>query len=436
MKWLIYIIYQLIFNVVCVPLLLLWPLYSLFNPRARVRWSERFGLWGEVPSGAILLHGASLGEVRAIKPLAESIGKSGNSIIVTSTSDTGIKEAQILSGAFGERGSARLLPLDFFWSVGSALTSARPKAIVIGETELWPGLFFEAARRKIPTYIVSGRVSDLSYPGYRRLAPLFRAFLPLVERIQCQSLRDMDRFVELGAAPSKTSVTGNLKFDVAPPGYETPGGSLLKRLGEDGFKVIVAGSTRPTEERIVTSAFNLTSKEVEKAALIIVPRHLDRLDEAVKEVESGGREVKLWSEIEGNYGVLKAAIESGQVVIVDEMFILSGLYSGADLAFVGGSLPPLGGHSLLEPLLVGVPVLFGPHMESQRFMRDEAIARGLGWEVSDANGLAKLAIGILTDEALREGVKRSARKLFDENSGALECALNLLREEGHLEGER
>ncbi|PLX42162.1 MAG: hypothetical protein C0609_10020 [Deltaproteobacteria bacterium] len=436
MKGPLYLLYQLVFNAAGIPLLLLWPLYSLINPRAKVKWRERLGFWGEVPKGAILLHGASLGEVRAIKPLAEKVAASGTPIIVTSTSDTGRDEALRISERFGEGGAARLLPLDFFWCIGRMLSSARPSAIVIGETELWPGLLVEAARREIPTYIVSGRLSDSAFKAYRRFAPLFRAFLPLVKNIQCQTRRDMERFVKLGAPIAHTSVNGNLKFDIQPATELSPGGALLRRLGEAGFKVIVAGSTRPTEERVVTDAVNLISARVDKTALFIAPRHLERLGEAIRDVESAGREVVLWSETSKDYSALKDAAAAGHVVIVDEMFILSGLYSGAKLAFVGGSIPPIGGHSLLEPLLEGVPVLFGPHMESQRVMRDEAISRGLGWEIDDADGLAIKAIALLSDEEELERVRRSARELFDENSGALDGALTLLKSEGHLEARR
>ncbi len=413
-----------------------WPallVKAATDPRYRVGWGERFGAWGPVPSGGVWVHGASVGEVRAATPLVAALKDRGLPLVLTTTSPSGRDAAAAL---VGPRGAARLLPLDLAPLVARALGRARPRALVIVETELWPALLRGAAGAGVPALLANGRISDRAFPRYRRLARWLGPLLGSLRAIQAQSGLDAERFLALGAPRSRVTVGGNVKFDVPAPDPGDPEVRALGRTRAGGWRVVVAGSTHPGEEAAVLEAAAALEGQGHRIGLVLAPRHLERLAEVEAVARRFGRPPARWSSLgEPREAGLLEAFGARRTVLVDRYGVLGRLYGGAEGAFVGGSLAPVGGHSLLEPLAWGVGVTFGPHMENAREIRDEVLARGLGTEVADAPGLARAWGETLAGPARAEAVASGARALFAANRGAVARALAALAEAGALGGE-
>lgn len=410
-----------------------WPLLAwkaLRDPRYRVGWAQRLGSWGEVPPGGIWVHGASVGEMRAAAPLLAALKARGAPLVLSTTSPSGRDAARALAEPGG---AARLLPLDLGPLVRRALRTARPRALVVVETELWPALLRCAARAGVPALLVNARLSDRAFPRYRRAARWLAPYLGTFRAVLAQSQEDARRFAALGVPPDRLAVGGNLKYDLPAPDPSAPPARALRRSQAGGWRVVVAGSTHPGEEEAVLAGVGGLAARGMRVGLVMAPRHLERLAAVEAAVVAAGRTPRRWSSLSEplEAGIL-GAFETGQVLVVDGYGLLGNLYGGAECAFVGGSLAPVGGHNLLEPLNWGVPVLFGPHTENAREVRDEVLRRGLGAEVADGEGLARALEGYLTNDAARTAVRRGAAELFAANRGAVGRAVEALEALGAL----
>ncbi|MDW7711965.1 MAG: glycosyltransferase N-terminal domain-containing protein [Deferrisomatales bacterium] len=411
-----------------------WPvilLRALRDPRYRVGWGERLGRWGQVPTGGIWVHGASVGEMRAAAPLISALQSRGVPLVLSTTSPGGRETARALAGPGG---AGRLLPLDLGPLVRRAIAAARPRALVVVETELWPGLLRAAAAARVPAVLVNARLSDRAFPRYLRLGRWLAPFLGAFRIVLAQSEEDARRFRALGVSPDRVAVGGNLKYDLPAPDPSGVPVRALRRGAAGGWQVVVAGSTHPGEEAAVLRAAGVLEARGRRLGVVLAPRHLERLAEVEAAVRTSGREPRRWSGLgePPEAGILEA-FQAGQVLLVDRYGLLGGLYGGADCAFVGGSLAPVGGHNLLEPLNWGTPVVFGPHTQNAREVRDEVLRRGLGTEVIDAAGLADALGGYLEDEGAREALRRGSQDLFAANRGAVERAVKVLEELGAWE---
>ncbi len=368
--------------------------------------------------------------MRAASPLIAALRRRGPSLVLSTTSPSG---RDVARGLAGEGGTARLLPLDLVPLVRRAVRAAMPRALVVVETEIWPALLHEVRRADVPALLVSARISDRSFPRYRRVVRWIGPVLESFAAIQAQSGEDAERLVDLGAPPGRVEVGGNLKFDVPEPDPSTPPATAVRRARAGGWSVLVAGSTHPGEEETVLEAVRRLRAEGKRLALVLAPRHLERRGDVEAILRREGHPVARWSELGPplEAGVI-AAFETGAVVLVDVYGVLGQIYGGADCAFVGGSLVPVGGHSLLEPLSWGVPVLFGPHMQNAVEIRDEVLARGLGVEVGGAEDLVTAAAALLGSPAEGQTVRREARALFEANRGAVGKVLRSLESLGAL----
>lgn len=413
-----------------------WPLLAwkaLRDPRYRVGWGERLGRWKNVAPGGIWVHGASVGEMRAAAPLLHALQKRDIPLVLSTTSPSGREAARALAGA---QGAARLLPLDLAPLVRRALRAALPRALVVVETEIWPGLLRGAARARVPVFLVNARLSDRAFPRYRRAARWLAPYLETFRAVLAQSPEDARRFAALGVPQDRLVLGGNLKYDLPAPDPSSPPARVLRRSQAAGWQVVVAGSTHPGEEEAVLSAAGELAARGLRVGLVMAPRHLERLSAVEAAVTAAGRAPRRWSTLHEprEAGILET-FEAGQVLVVDGYGLLGSLYGGAQCAFVGGSLVPVGGHNLLEPLNWGVPVLFGPHTENAREVRDEVLRRALGAEVSDGEDLARALEAYLADEAARAAVRRGAAELFAANRGAVGRALDVLEAAGALSPE-
>ncbi|MBI5442949.1 MAG: 3-deoxy-D-manno-octulosonic acid transferase [Deltaproteobacteria bacterium] len=411
--------------------LLGWPflLPRVFrDPRYRSRWGERLGGWGELPppapGGCVWLHGASLGEIRAASPLIAALRQEGAQLLITTTSPSGRAAAGELAGP---EGAARLLPLDLAPFVARAFRAARPAALVIVETELWPALLHAARSRGVPALLVNGRISDRTFPRYLKLRRWLGPLLNVFSAIQAQSSADAERFEALGAPAERLSVGGNLKFDLPPPDSADPAVRALRRSRAGGWRLLVGGSTHRGDERALLQTRRARTEGGLRARLLLAPRHLERLSEVEAEVRESGYVPRRWSELrEPLEESILETFSAGGVLVADVYGLLARFYGAAEVAFVGGSLAPVGGHNLLEPLLWGAPVLFGPHTANAREIRDAVLALGLGQEVCSADELTAAAERFLSDAGLASEVRERAKKFFQANRGAVGRAMGAL----------
>lgn len=425
---LLVIVYQIILTLLLPLGLLYWAAAALFKPRYRRGFKERLGLWPALPPADVWIHGASLGEVRAVMPLIEALADRGAPLLVTATSTTGRDEAaKILKG----RGRALLLPVDHFLPLLNAFRKARPKVLVIAETELWPGLYYLAALKGVSIIIVSGRISDRTFPKYLKLRWLIRPLLNLAASIQARTPLDAERYIALGADVSRVTVGGNMKFDLPPPDSADPLAVALRRARAGGWRVLVLGSIHPGEAAaLFKGAARLKASGI-PLGLVAAPRHLERLKEIERELNDNFGEMVNFSELgKPLEASIIEAFKAGRAVMVDRVGLLSRLYGGAEAAFVGGSLVPVGGHNLLEPLRWGVPVLFGPYMTAAPDVTLEVLKRGLGTMTPNEEEFVRAAAAYFEDEGGRARIKKDAAEFFEANRGALITALNAVAAAG------
>ncbi len=362
------------------------------RPSWRAGLAERIGSAPRCPRGAVWIHGASVGEILAATRLVESLRKDGHTVITSTVTVAGRDVMRRLRPEV----PCHLAPLDHPWCVDAALERRAPTALVLIETELWPCWIAAAERRGIPVVLVSGRLSDRSYPRYRRIGGLAARTLERIRAIGARTAVDRERFISLGAEPSRVTVSGDLKLEVEATPRPAPA-DLEQLLSKQ--PVWIAGSTHPGEEGAALAA----QGEVERAGLsvrlVIAPRHPERAGEVARVVRSTGRRPRRRSRL----GVEPLARD--EVLIVDTLGELASLYGLAELAFVGGSLASIGGHNVLEPVLARRPVLYGRHTHDIRHAVDILQASGAGIRLIDARELGDAVIELLRDpvESRRRG---------------------------------
>ena len=343
----------LLYNLILVPLaVLLAPfalLAALCSARARRGLGER--LWPRVlmPEPSVWVHMASVGEVEAAAPLLDALLERGIPTCATTLTASGRDRLRVRRPELG----VRLAPLDLPGLVSLAVVRARATVLVLVETELWPNLIHAVASRGGRVVVVSGRLSDASYPRYRRARGLLASVFCELSLLGARTEEDRERFLRLGVAPESAHVVGDLKLDrPAPP---PPSDELCTAIGEG--PLLVAGSTHAGEEEALLEAWRgLRERDAPHLRLVLVPRHLERVPGVLRMLRREEASVGLRSE-----GAAKA-----DVVLVDSIGELTSLYALAELVFVGGTLAPIGGHNLLEPVQAGKLVVHGPHVENQR----------------------------------------------------------------------
>jgi 3-deoxy-D-manno-octulosonic-acid transferase len=360
------------------------------RPRVRAGLRERLGGAPEAGPrpevGAVWIHGASVGEILAGAKLSDRLRARGHATVASTVTITG-RDAFRRARPEVPCG---LAPLDHPWLVEAVLRRVRPSALVLIETELWPSWIAAAKRHGVPVVVVSGRISDRSFPRYRKLAPLLRGTFGRLDAVGARSEEDARRFEALGVAGSRISVCGDLKLGPPDTGSRLAS-KLVDRLPNG--PLFVAGSTHPGEEEAALAALARAESSGLRAALVLAPRYPSRAGDVERLVQAAGRRVVRSSAPPG------AALAPGDVLLLDGIGDLAGVFARATVAFVGGSLVPRGGHNLLEPAAVGRPVVFGPHTENARAAADLLLACGAGERVSDAAGLAGAVVRALADPA-------------------------------------
>ena len=388
------------------------------EPAYRSRQPERFGFGASVRGPSIWVHAVSVGEVQAAEPLVKALlaRHPAMPLVLTTVTPTGAARARML---FGEQVVHRYVPYDLPGAVRRFFDRAQPRLAVILETELWPNLYAECGRRGVPLVLASARVSPRSVRRYRRLLPLFRATLAHGIVIGAQSEADAERFRSIGAAAAATHVTGNIKFDFTVRAQVPGQGREWRAQNASGRPVWVAGSTHEGEEEAVLEAHARVRQRHPDALLVLVPRHPNRFDS-----------VRALLARRGVAHVLRSAAEPAaaatEVVLGDTMGELMTFYAAADVAFVAGSLVPIGGHNLLEPAALGVPIVAGPHNFNAEDVFRKLHEAGAVQVVEDPAGLATAVCDLFADPGRRQRIGARGGAVVEENRGSLDRLLGLL----------
>jgi 3-deoxy-D-manno-octulosonic-acid transferase len=397
-------------------LLELWR--GVRDPSYRERRSERLGFGPRLEAGNIWVHAVSVGEVQASAPLVRALVRDhpDRPVVMTTVTPTGAARCRLL---FGDAVRHRYVPLDMPGAVARFFDRIRPHVAIIIETELWPNLYAECGRRGVPLVLASARISPRSVRRYRRLVSLFRETLSHGIVIGAQSRADADRFLSIGANPARTHVTGNIKFDFELQQDVQPEGAAWRRSQAPARPVWVAGSTHEGEESILLEAHATLRRTHPDALLILVPRHPGRFVEVGQQLDRRG--VRWVGRASGD-GVTPQV----EVLLGDTMGELLMFYAAADVAFVAGSLVPVGGHNLLEPAALGKPILTGPHNFNGEDIFQKLLEAGAVSVAEDASALAARLAALFDDEAARREQGARGLAVLEANRGAIRRLLALL----------
>jgi len=382
------------------------------EPGYRANVGERFGFYrcAAHATGALWIHAVSLGETRAIAPLIERLQRDAPArpILLTHMTATGREAGRTL---FGDRVMQAWLPYDVPFAVRRFLEHFRPRAGLLVETELWPNLTAAVARTDVPLLLINARLSERSAQGYRRVALLSRPLLRAIAGIAAQSEADAGRLRDLGA--QHVVVTGNLKFDVAVTPAQRHQGAALRALFGADRPVLMLASTRDGEEALLLDALARTDALPAATLIVIVPRHPQRFDAVAA----------LLDERRVPYARRSANAPIGastRVVLGDSLGEMFAYYGACDVAFVAGSLLPLGGQNLIESIAVGVPTLIGPHMFNFAEASEAALAAGAALRIRDADEMFAVAARLLGDRGERERMRENAQTFIAAHRGAID----------------
>ncbi len=375
----------------------------------------------------IWLHCVSVGETEAARPLVRALLERFPSyqLVISTTTVTG---QRIAREAFGRDAAAVFyFPIDWAWTVRRVLRTVRPAAVLIMETELWPHLLRECHRRAIPVALINGRISATSFGRYKLIRFFIRGVLNNLSIALMQSEQDATRIRELGIPNERVLMPGNLKFDSSESSIDdTTTENLRRRFGFDGTtRLIVAASTHASEEQVVIDAFKQI-RNSQRARLLIAPRHPERFGEAASLLQGSGL---TWSRRSAESQVEDRSCE---VVLLDTIGELRAAYRLADVAFVGGSIAPHGGHNILEPAARGVCVITGAHMHNfaaitNAMLDEDAIVQLPNVSASAAPAeLASALEALLSDDSLRRDIGQRALMVCDRNRGATEQTLQAI----------
>ena len=425
LEWLqlIYFFYSLALGAAMLLATPYWLYQIMRHGKYRTGFAERMG---KVPprliagslERVIWIHAVSVGEVLAVAGLIEQIRRSlpRHRVVVSSTTDTG---QELARKRFGEE-NVFYFPMDFASAIRPYLQTLKPEMIVLAETEFWPNFLRLAHEFGVRVAVVNGRISDRSWPRYRRFRWAIRRMLAEVDLFLAQTEEDRARLLSIGAVPERVQVTGNLKFDVNPPATPPIVESLRRLLAsENASPVLVCGSTVDEEEGVLLKAFENIRVQHPRAVMILAPRHPERFEQVAALLQKMGMKSfrrSLWA----------GESLAGGVLLIDTIGELAALYALADVAFVGGSLAPRGGHNIIEPAQHGVAIVVGPHTENFRdivalFRRRDAV------RIVEISDLPLTLMHLLANESERRALGERAAKTVQSQMGATARTLDAIR---------
>lgn len=391
------------------------------EPGYRQHLAERLGFYEKpgTSSPLIWVHAVSVGETRAAEPLVDALLQAwpSHAILLTHMTPTGRATGKALFGKHGSRVTQCYLPYDIGWMVRRFLRHYTPRLCILMETEVWPNVIAQCVRQRVPVALVNARLSERSLAKAKRLSALMSEAAQRITCVAAQTDADAARIRQLGAPD--VQVTGSIKFDVTPPAPLLETGRALRAL-IGARPVLLCASTREGEEALILDA--LAGIDLGDALVLIVPRHPQRFDEVARLVAARG------------FGMQRRSLLTDQPVAADTRVLLGdsmgemfAYYAACDVAFIGGSLLPLGGQNLIEACAVGKPVLIGPHTFNFSAVSEDAIAAGAALRIADAAAMVERARDLLQDEGERSAMGLRAQAFAQQHRGATERTMALLK---------
>jgi 3-deoxy-D-manno-octulosonic-acid transferase len=398
-------------------LYLLWR--SRRQPDYRAHWGERFG-WARFERRSheyplIWVHAVSVGETRAAAPLIAALAERypRHRFLLTHMTPTGRASGRELAARWPGRIEQLYLPYDLPFAVRRFLAAFAPVVGLGMETETWPNLLAAAKAARVPMVLVNARLSERSLAKARWAPSLIRETAGCFSQVLAQSQADAARLREVGAG--SVTVVGNLKFDYTPDPQLVQRGAAFKQSAAQR-SVLLFASTREGEEELLLTALERARGFADAAPIVLfVPRHPQRFDEVARAIEARGRPVVRRSETTA-WSVVNAAVDA--VWLGDSMGEMAMYYASADVAYIGGSLLPLGGQNLIEACAVGLPVVVGPHTFNFAQATDDAVAAGAAERCADADGVLRAMLTIVSDGERRSRMSQAATRFAHQHRGA------------------
>jgi 3-deoxy-D-manno-octulosonic-acid transferase len=404
--------YSAIFYLI-IPFILLRLLWrSVKAPDYRLRWRERFACYDrKYPQNVVWFHAVSVGEAEAVFPLVRRLQQQNPlaKLLITTTTPTGSARVRAVLGKTVEH---VYLPYDTPGAVRRFMQCFRPVLAVIMETEIWPNLFTYCGKNGIPLWVINARLSEKSARGYQKIPSLIHPVLANVKQVAAQTQEDAERFIAIGAKPGQVATVGNIKFDLEIPEGIVKEGKLLKTGVFNGRFVWLAASTHRGEEQVFLDVYKELKPKIPELLLLIVARHPERFAEVgalcgQNNVAAVTRTSKKPCNVETD------------VYLGDTMGELKMLYAAADIAFVGGSMVPVGGHNLLEASAIGVPVLFGPYMANFKEIAQKVLAHNAAIQCHDKGAIVQAILAVYSDSSYRNQLVEHGKLFVQMNRGVI-----------------
>lgn len=404
----------------CSPLFVLrlyWKSRKL--PAYRARLAERFSVGSILtPPVDVWLHAVSLGEVVAATPLIEQLLKKQLRVLVTTMTPTGSEQVK---RRFGDRVAHQYIPYDFPRALRRFFSKIQPRAGIIMETELWPNLIEQASRAKIPLFLANARISNRAYPQYHAIRWFLKPLLNRFMFIMAQSALDQSRFIQLGAAAEKVLLPGNMKFDLQVVLTQEKLVQSLKETWGFNRPVLLLASTHENEEKQILSYLRLLQEQIPHLIVLIAPRHPERFEPVYQNCIQQ-------QFITGRRSIVASIQDTCEVIILDSLGELLSFFSVSDYAFVGGSLVPVGGHNVLEPIALKVPVFCGPYMQNSQSIIDELLKEGALIQAKDSLGLVNSIIQMHQQPVICNQQVRKATQILEANQGSVQRHLDVIQQ--------
>jgi 3-deoxy-D-manno-octulosonic-acid transferase len=394
------------------------------EPGYREHWAERLSFYqgnvfNRVITPVIWIHAVSVGETRAAEPLLEALLSTypKHTILLTHMTPTGRAAGKALFGKYAPRVVQCYLPYDTGWMVGRFIQHFAPRLCILMETEVWPNAMAQCARHHVPVALVNARLSERSLAKAQKLSSLITDAARQLSCVAAQTKSDAARLKQLGT--DKVYVTGSIKFDVTPPEQALQNGATLRaQIG--ARPVLLCASTREGEEILILDAMKNTS--LTDTLVIIVPRHPQRFDEVARMIAARGLPMCRRSTL----GAEAIAPET-RIMLGDSMGEMFTYYAACDIAFIGGSLMPLGGQNLIEACALGKPVLLGPYTFNFSVVSEDAIEAGAALRIQDAAAMLHEAMRLLHPDSQQASMGEKAKTFAELHRGATSRTMALLR---------
>lgn len=397
--------YNILLNILCLPVILIILIISIFNVRLRrtllcrmgfnkIERSEKQPVW---------FHCSSLGEFNAIKNVIIDLKRQYNEIFITTLTDTGYHAA----GKFLGYHHVSILPLDFNFFIRIMIKKINPLLLVIEETEVWPNLIYQAKRLNIPVLYTNCIISERSYKFYRFMGCIFKRLLKGIDIFFVQNQSTGQYLLKLGINKIKIRYSGNIKFDINIE-YNRNSEKIKKIINLNNKFIITAGSTRKGEEKILLHAFRILKNNYPQLHLIIAPRHLDRIKEISELIVKYNLEYSFYSRLKKYYDVL----------LIDKMGVLMDMYFISQISFIGGTLVPVGGHNPLEAASVKKPVFFGKYIKNNKEAFMKIMENKGGFMIHNEKELLIKFKMLINDRKMLMAMGKNAYKVLKENQGA------------------